>query len=81
MPNLNVKLRLEKLNNDATILVKHIVQYSGISSKDAGYIDRLAGDLCQIAAQLSAIARAEMGNPSAEDVERDVRRALGFTHP
>ncbi len=81
MPNINVRKKIEKLSDEMDQLLQHVAQYSGISEKDAMFVDNTATALCEGAARLAAEARAVQGDRSADRLEKDVRRALGFTSP
>jgi hypothetical protein len=80
MANINVKKRLEKLDTEINQVGQHILHYSGIDAKDAMFIERIASDICETAAQIVQLAEDAQGMKS-QDRRKKVRKALGFTTP
>jgi len=81
MANPNIRKRLDNIADDLDMLVQHVVQHSGVSTKDALAIDNRCSDIVEQAARIAAEARAAQGNTSGETLVRNVRRALGYTIP
>jgi hypothetical protein len=81
MPNIRVRQAIEKISNELNKVGEHIQLHSGIDAKDARFIDNVASDIAQTAAQIAAIAREVQGNTSGETLVRNVRKSLGFTNP
>jgi hypothetical protein len=81
MANPNVRKRLDNISDELDMLVKHVVQHSGVSEKDALAIDNRCADIVEQAARIGAEARLRQNNRSGETLVRDVRRALGYTNP
>ena len=53
MANVNVKLKLEKIERDLEAVVKHISMYSGIPKEHAGRIGRTADSIKSMAEAIS----------------------------
>lgn len=81
MPNINVRKKLENVSNQLDQIIEHVIQYSGIPSKDAQFIDNVSTQICEASARLAALARDAQGDRSATRLVTDVRRTLGFTSP
>lgn len=81
MANVNVRKRLERISRDLEVVGKQVTMYSGISVKDARYIDTLATGIAEQAAMVAEKARLTQGDLSARMLVLNVRKALGFTYP
>jgi len=81
MANMNVRKRVESIATDLNAVIKHVVQHSGIDSKDAMFVDNIATEIAAQAARLASEARARQGDRSAHKLVEKVRKALGFTYP
>ena len=81
MANPNIRKHLDNIADELDMLVKHVVQHSGVSTKDALAIDNRCSDIAEQAARIAAEARHTQGNTSGKTLVRDVRRALGYTSP
>lgn len=81
MPNIRIKSRLETLADELQTVLQHVIQHSGVSPKDAMAVDNRCCEIAEMAARIAAVARETQGNRTADTVVRDVRRALGYTHP
>jgi hypothetical protein len=79
MANPNVKKQIDKIDDELQVLLKHVNQYSGISEKDAFYIDTRCSNIAQSAARIGAIARQARGDKTSKKLVRSVRKALGYT--
>jgi len=81
MANMNVAKRLEKISNELSEVVKYVVQYHGVDSKEARLVDNIATDIAEQSAALAGLARESQGDRSAGKLRKQVRKALGFTVP
>jgi len=81
MANINIKKALERISKDLEKTAHHAHLYSGVSAKDAEYIDNMATAIAVQATHLSAMARESQGDRSAKSLVTKVRKALGFTYP
>lgn len=64
MANINVSKRLSNLRRDLSKLLNHVVEYSGLPSRDVQTIERDATDLATLAVQLASAARQYTGDPN-----------------
>ncbi len=82
MANLNVVVRLTRIDRDLEEVRKHVKQHSGVSKGDAMKVDDLLSSIATGAADLAEDARAAYGNRERGGaLVKRVRRALGFTVP
>lgn len=81
MANLNVIKRLNRATMDLREILVFIAQYHGVPRTDAMSIDREATEIATIAVRIAAEARAAMGDRSAGNLTKKVRKSLGFTYP
>jgi hypothetical protein len=80
MANIRVARALEEIDSEINRIGKHILNHSGISKGEADYIDRIATDISETAAQIAELARQAQGQTRPNTLKK-VRRALGFTVP
>ena len=81
MANPNLRKRLDNIADELEMLVLHVAQHSGVSAKDALAVDNRCSDIAQLVAQIATEARHVQGNTTGKTLVRDVRKALGYTHP
>lgn len=89
MSNPNVRKQLDKIAGELDNLGRHVVQYSGISAKDAHYVQNACSQIVQMAGRLieeaELVERAGGGGVSPgrgkRGVVKKLRKALGFTYP
>jgi hypothetical protein len=75
MANFNVRKKLEKISSELNQLGEHIVSYSGVDKKDIRFVENVASDIAQTAAQIYQIAELA-GGRNAPDRREMVRQAL-----
>lgn len=81
MPNLNVKKRLEAISNELAAVLQHVTQHSGVSEKDALFVDSRCSEIAEMAARVGVVAREAQGDRSSKKLVTNVRKALGYTYP
>jgi len=82
MPNIRVKITLERIAREINQTGQHILNHSGVDPKEAMTIDNLATDIAVTATQIAELARRSMGSSRQPgSLVRQTRRVLGFTKP
>ncbi len=81
MPNINAKVRLERIAAEMEKITQHVVLHSGVDAKSADFIEWRCQEIIQSAARIAQEARKAQGNQSYKTLVTKIRKALGFTYP
>ena len=81
MAHIRIVPALDRARDELRAAYKQLKQYSGIEASKAMEVDNIATEICDLASDIAGLARQVQGDRSAKNLNRDVRKALGFTSP
>jgi hypothetical protein len=81
MANVRIIPALERAKEELQAAFKQIQMYSGIDKDKAMKVDDLATSIADMASDIAGLARQVQGDTSGGRVNKNVRKALGFTSP